>query len=65
MAIVKIEGKEITLPDEVVKAGKDAIRAVLVANGFPAADKANIEIEGGKGGAPAIVRVAPRPQDKG
>ena len=65
MATVKIEGKNITLPDEVVKAGKQAIIAVLVANGFPNADKADIQIEGGKGGAPAIVKVAPRSPGKG
>lgn len=65
MAVVKIEGKEITLPDDVVKAGDGAIRAVLAANGFPAVENAAIEIVGGKGGAPAIVKVAPRSTGKG
>jgi hypothetical protein len=62
---VKIEGKEVTLPDDVVKAGQDAIRAVLSANGFPGAGEAHIEIVGGKEGAPAIVKVAPRAKTKG
>ena len=48
MAIVKIEGKEVTLPDDVVNAGHQAIRAVLSANGFPAVENADIQIEGGK-----------------
>jgi hypothetical protein len=65
MAIVKIEGKEITLPDDVVKAGDKAIRAVLAANGFPAVENADIQIVGGKGGAPAVVKVAPRSTGKG
>ena len=65
MATIKIEGKEVTLPDDVVKAGEDAIRAVLAANGFPAVEGAHIEIEGGKGGAPAIVKVSPRAPGKG
>src|ERR1051325_8040879 len=65
MATIKIEGKEVTLPDDVVKAGPDAIRAVLAANGFPAVEGAHIEIEGGKSGAPAIVKVSPRAPGKG
>jgi hypothetical protein len=65
MATIKIEGKEVTLPDDVVKAGEGAIRAVLAANGFPAVEGAHIEIEGGKGGAPAIVKVSPRAPGKG
>jgi hypothetical protein len=65
MAVVKIEGKEITLPDDVVKAGDKAIRAVLAANGFPAVENADIQIVGGKQGAPAIVNVSPRSTGKG
>ena len=65
MALVKIEGKEVTLPDDVVKAGEKAIRAVLAANGFPAIENADIQIVGAKGGAPAIVSVAPRSTGKG
>lgn len=65
MAVVKIEGKEVTLDDDVVKAGDKAIRAVLAANGFPAVENAHIEIVGGKGGAPAIVSVSPRSTGKG
>jgi len=65
MATVQIEGKNVTLPDDVVKAGPDAIRAVLASNGFPGVEKAEIKIVGGKEGAPAIVKVSPRAQDKG
>lgn len=66
MPIVKIEGKEITLPEDVVKAGVQAIRAVLAANGFPAIENAHIEIEGASApGAPAIVNVTPRSTGKG
>jgi hypothetical protein len=65
MAIVKVEGKEVTLPDDVVKAGKAAIKALLAVNGFPAIENAHIEIAGGENGAPAIVNVTPRSTGKG
>jgi hypothetical protein len=65
MAVVKVEGKEITLPDDVVKAGIPAIKALLAVNGFPAIENAHIEIEGGQNGAPAIVQVTPRSTGKG
>lgn len=65
MAIVKVEGKEITLPDDLVKAGIPAIKAVLATNGFPAIENADIEIVGGANGAPAIVNVTPRSTGKG
>ena len=66
MAVVKIEGKEITLPDDVVKAGEIAIRAVLAANGYPAVENSDIRIVGGdKPGAPAMVIVSPRSTGKG
>jgi hypothetical protein len=55
----------VTLPDDVVNAGHQAIRAVLSANGFPAVENADIQIEGGKKGAPAIVSVSPRSTGKG
>jgi hypothetical protein len=66
MAIVKIEGKEIPLPDDVVNAGDKAIRAVLAASGFPAVENADIQIKGReRAGAPAIVSVTPRSTGKG
>ncbi|MGH9759845.1 MAG: hypothetical protein ACREDR_15945 [Blastocatellia bacterium] len=66
MAVVHIEGKTVTLPDEVVNAGDAAIRRVLEANGFPAVENAEITVEGPKApGAPAIVSVRPRAVPKG
>lgn len=62
MAIVQIEGKEITLPDDVVKAGTEAVRAVLAASGFPAVENAHIVLPD-QPGAPAVV--TPRPTGKG
>ena len=66
MAVLRIEGKEITLPDDVVNAGEAAIRAMLAANGFPAIENANVDIiEGKEPGATTIVVVSPRPLGKG
>jgi Uma2 family endonuclease len=65
MAVLRIEGKEITLPDDVVKAGEAAIKAVL-ANSFPAIEKVHIRIvEGKEPGAATIVVVSPRSTGKG
>lgn len=58
MAVLRIEGKEIILPDDVVKAGEAAIKAAL-ANSFPAIEKAHIHIiEGKELGATTIVVVS-------
>lgn len=66
MAIVKIEGKEIPIDDEIVKAGIDAVKAVLAASGFPAVENADIRIEGpATAGGPTIVKAAPRSTGKG
>lgn len=66
MGVVKIEGKEITLPDDVIRAGDKAVRAVLAANGFPAVENADIQIVGGeRQGAPATATVTPRSTGKG
>jgi hypothetical protein len=62
MATVRIEGKEITLPDDVVRAGAEAVRAVLAASGFPAVENAHILMPDSPG-APAIV--TPRSTGKG
>jgi hypothetical protein len=64
MAVVKIEGKEVTLPDEIVALGKEAVRTALEAD-FPGAANADIQIEGKKGGgAPAVVTVSKRAAPK-
>jgi Uma2 family endonuclease len=66
MAVLRIEGKEIMLPEDVVKGGEAAIRAVLAANGFPAIENADIKIVEGEGpGATTIVVVAKRSTGKG
>jgi Uma2 family endonuclease len=66
MAVLRIEGKEIILPEDVAKAGEAAIKAVLAANGFPAIENVDIEIVEGKGpGATTIVVVSPRSIGKG
>jgi hypothetical protein len=36
MAILKVDGKQITLPDELVARGPEAIRKVLASSGWPA-----------------------------
>ena len=66
MGIVKIEGKDVTVPDDVINAGAEAVRAVLAASGFPAVENADIQIESpARDGAPAIVRASPRSTGKG
>lgn len=65
MAIVKIEGKTLTVPDELAAAGKDAIRAALSID-FPAVENAQIEIvEPKEKGAPSIITVTKRATPKG
>lgn len=64
MAVVTIEGKEVTLDDEIVKLGKEAVRAALSVD-FPGVENADIVIGSSKGGssAPAISvskRAAPK-----
>ncbi len=66
MAIVEIEGKQVTLPDDVVNAGHEAIAQVLVANGFPALEKADIRILGEKASdGQTRVSVSPHSTGKG
>jgi hypothetical protein len=66
MGIVKIEGKEVTLDDDVIRAGEEAVRQVLSASGFPAASVAKVKIDKpSKPGAPSIVTVSPRSTGKG
>lgn len=56
MGVVKIEGKPVTVEDDVIKAGPDAVRAVLAANGFPMTENAQIQLPDEKNpSAPAIV----------
>lgn len=66
MAIVRIDGKEVTMSEDVVRMGKEAVIPMLEANGFPHARNAEIEIVGAeKPGAPSIVNVRPREARKG
>lgn len=65
MAIVKIEGKSITVPDEIVQAGKDAIRAALAVE-FEGVENAQIEIVAPDSqGGPSVVTVSKRASPKG
>lgn len=64
MAIVHIEGKPVTLDDEIVKLGKEAVRAALSVD-FPGVENADIVIEGAKSSsAPATVTVSKRAAPK-
>lgn len=64
MGVIRIEGKDVTIDDDVIKAGERAIRAVLGANGFPDIERARIQLPGvDNPGAPAIV--TPRSTGKG
>lgn len=63
MAVVKVEGKDVTLDDEIVRLGKDAVRAALAID-FPGVENADIQIEGERGGAPAVVTVSKRAAPK-
>jgi aminoglycoside phosphotransferase (APT) family kinase protein len=63
MAVVTIDGKQVTLPDEIVELGKEAVRAALEID-FPGAANADIRIEGAKGSAPATVKVSKRAAPK-
>jgi hypothetical protein len=66
MGIVNIEGKKITLDDDVIRAGPEAVRQVLSASGFPAAAVAKVVIEQPKTkGGSATVSVTPRSTGKG
>jgi hypothetical protein len=63
MAIVKIEGKSITVPDEIAALGKEAVRNLL-SQEFPAIENAQIEIVKEEG-APAVITVTKRATPKG
>ena len=62
-SVVKVEGKIVTVPDEIVALGKEAIRAALSVD-FPAIENAQIEIVK-EAGAPTIVTVSKRATPKG
>lgn len=65
MAIIKIEGKSVTVPDEIVGAGKEAIRAALSVD-FPGVANSQIEIvKSDKPGAPTVVTVSKVAMSKG
>lgn len=59
----KVEGKDIPIPRDVVRAGLEAVQAVLVASGFPASSVADIRMPDERTGAPAVV--TPRSTGKG
>lgn len=61
--VFTIEGKPVPISRDVVNAGKDAVKAVLVASGFPAAAVADIQMPNERTGAPAVV--SPRSTGKG
>jgi hypothetical protein len=65
MAVVKIEGKPITLDDAIIDAGDAAIRAALSVD-FPDVENAEIEIERPtRAGHPATATVVKRGTGKG
>jgi hypothetical protein len=66
MVTVWYEGKPLSMPLDVVKAGEAAIKSVVAASGFPMVENAQITIDWPKEeGAPPRVHVAPRATKKG
>ena len=70
MAIVRIEGKNVTISDDLVRISDRAervraVKAVLAVNGFPAIENAVIEFEDDPKGGPPIVHVEKRSTGKG
>lgn len=64
MAVVTIDGKPVTLDDEIVALGKEAVRAALSVD-FPGVENADIVIDSKVGkGAPAVVTVSKRAAPK-
>lgn len=55
MGVIKIEGKSVTLDDQIIDAGPEAIKAALSVD-FPDVENAHIEVIGSK--APGVVRTA-------
>ena len=53
MGVVNVEGKTVTLDDEIIGAGTEAIRAALSVN-FPDIENARITVDS-PGRAPAII----------
>lgn len=65
MGTIKIEDKDLFVPDRIIDAGEEAILNLLASNGFPNVERADLKIEGRESpGAPAIVRVSPRSPGK-
>lgn len=62
--IVRIEGKEISLDQQIIDAGIPAIKAVLSAD-FPDVENADVEILTPGGGAPKVATVVKRGTGKG
>jgi hypothetical protein len=55
MGVIKIEGKSVTLDDQIIDAGPEAIKAALSVD-FPDVENAHIEVIGSR--APGVVRSA-------
>ena len=65
MAVLYVEGKPVTLDDEIVRAGDEAIRAALAID-IPGVESMHIEIEQpAHEGAPVVVKTAKRDMPKG
>lgn len=65
MGLIKIEGKEVSLPDEIIAAGTTAIRAALSVD-FPDVENADIEIvTPTRAGDPKAATVVKRGTGKG
>jgi hypothetical protein len=65
MGVVRIEGKPVTLPDEIINAGVPAIRMALSPD-FPDVENADIQIERpARVGAPVTATVVKRGTGKG
>jgi hypothetical protein len=66
MVTVHYEGKPLSMPLDVVKAGIPAIKAAVAASGFPMVENAQITIDWPKDkGAPPRVNISPRSTPKG
>jgi len=65
MGLIKIEGKEVSLPDAIIDAGTSAIRAALSVD-FPDVENADIQIVSPtRAGAPKAATVVKRGTGKG
>lgn len=54
MGVVRVQGKPVTIPDAIIEAGTEAIRAALSVD-WPDLENAKITIDSPPGRAPAVV----------